>query len=98
MHAKLTTCVCCPLEKTYVASLEPPPSWPAGGMIKFTNVKLAYREGLPLVLKGIKLQVNPGEKASCTCSLPIQLLTIFQIGIVGRTGAGKSSLIQALLR
>src|ERR1700678_435323 len=77
---------------------EPPPSWPAGGMIKFTNVKLAYREGLPLVLKGIDFQVKPGEKASCTCSLPIQLLTIFQIGIVGRTGAGKSSLIQALLR
>ena len=40
----------------------PPSSWPAGGMIKFTDVKLAYREGLPLVLKGVDFQVNPGEK------------------------------------
>ncbi|KAF8154551.1 multidrug resistance-associated ABC transporter [Crassisporium funariophilum] len=64
------------------SSTEPPASWPANGMIKFSNVKLAYREGLPSVLKGIDFLVNPGEK----------------IGIVGRTGAGKSSLIQALLR
>jgi ATP-binding cassette, subfamily C (CFTR/MRP), member 1 len=40
----------------------PPPSWPTGGMIKFTDVKLAYREGLPLVLKGVDFQINPGEK------------------------------------
>jgi hypothetical protein len=31
-------------------------------MIKFTNVKLAYREGLPLFLKGINFEINPGEK------------------------------------
>lgn len=41
---------------------DPPPSWPAGGLIKFINVKLAYRDGLPLVLKGIDFQINPGEK------------------------------------
>ena len=41
-----------------------PPSWPAGGTIKFINVKLSYREGLPLVLKGINFQINPGEKVS----------------------------------
>ena len=43
---------------------DPPPSWPAGGRIKFNNVKLAYREGLPLVLKGISFEINPGEKVS----------------------------------
>jgi ATP-binding cassette, subfamily C (CFTR/MRP), member 1 len=43
---------------------DPPPSWPASGMIKFTNVKLAYREGLPLVLKGISFEIKPGEKVS----------------------------------
>lgn len=64
------------------SSFHPPQSWHAGGTIKFINVKLAYREGLPLVLKGIDFEINPGEK----------------IDIVGRTGAGKSSLIQALLR
>ncbi|KAF8884421.1 ATP-dependent bile acid permease [Gymnopilus junonius] len=61
---------------------DPPPSWPSEGMIEFTNVDLAYREGLPLVLKGVSFSVQPGEK----------------IGIVGRTGAGKSSLLQALFR
>ncbi|KAJ3517101.1 hypothetical protein NLJ89_g715 [Agrocybe chaxingu] len=61
---------------------EPPASWPHEGAIKFRNVRLTYREGLPFVLKGVDFDVRPGEK----------------IGIVGRTGSGKSSLIQALFR
>ncbi|KAF9044293.1 multidrug resistance-associated ABC transporter [Panaeolus papilionaceus] len=61
---------------------EPPSSWPERGAVSFRNVKLAYREGLPLVLKGVSFDVRPAEK----------------IGIVGRTGSGKSTLIQALMR
>ncbi|KAI0795014.1 multidrug resistance-associated ABC transporter [Abortiporus biennis] len=61
---------------------DPPSSWPDKGAIKFDKVDLAYREGLPLVLKGVDFEVKPGEK----------------VGIVGRTGAGKSSLLQALFR
>ncbi|KAG5645383.1 hypothetical protein DXG03_006336 [Asterophora parasitica] len=61
---------------------DPPMSWPSKGHISFGNVKFAYREGLPLVLKGVSFDLKPGEK----------------IGIVGRTGAGKSSLLQALFR
>ncbi|KAH6879600.1 cadmium ion transporter [Coprinopsis sp. MPI-PUGE-AT-0042] len=61
---------------------DPPASWPAEGSIKFNNVQLAYREGLPLVLKGISFEIRPREK----------------VGIVGRTGAGKSSLLHALFR
>ncbi|KAH8103346.1 multidrug resistance-associated ABC transporter [Cristinia sonorae] len=61
---------------------DPPPSWPANGAISFNMVEMAYREGLPLVLKGVTFDVKPGEK----------------VGIVGRTGAGKSSLLQALFR
>ncbi|KAG2004853.1 ATP-binding cassette transporter [Coprinopsis cinerea AmutBmut pab1-1] len=61
---------------------DPPPSWPTDGVVKFNNVKLAYREGLPLVLKGVSFDVRPREK----------------VGIVGRTGAGKSSLLHALFR
>ena len=45
-----------------VSPSDPPSSWPANGTIKFTNVKMAYREGLPLVLKGIDFEVKPGEK------------------------------------
>lgn len=59
-----------------------PASWPDKGAISFRDVQLRYREGLPLVLKGASFEIQPGEK----------------VGIVGRTGAGKSSLIQALFR
>ncbi|KAJ8496778.1 hypothetical protein ONZ45_g12317 [Pleurotus djamor] len=60
----------------------PPPSWPEKGAIEFSNVDFAYRDNLPLVLKNVSFSIQPGEK----------------IGIVGRTGSGKSSLIQALFR
>ncbi|TFK23813.1 ATP-dependent bile acid permease [Coprinopsis marcescibilis] len=61
---------------------DPPASWPEQGAIEFKSVSLAYREGLPLVLKDVDFKIRPGEK----------------VGIVGRTGAGKSSLLQALFR
>ncbi|KIJ49226.1 hypothetical protein M422DRAFT_225864 [Sphaerobolus stellatus SS14] len=61
---------------------DPPPSWPTKGAISFNDVSLAYRPGLPLVLKGVSFEIKGGEK----------------VGVVGRTGAGKSSLLQALLR
>lgn len=41
---------------------DPPTSWPSEGKVTFTDVKLAYRKGLPLVLKGISFSVKPGEK------------------------------------
>ncbi|XP_063223011.1 multidrug resistance-associated protein 1-like [Bacillus rossius redtenbacheri] len=56
--------------------------WPTGGKVEFRNYQLRYREGLPLVLKGINFTIQGGEK----------------VGIVGRTGAGKSSLTLALFR
>lgn len=61
---------------------EIPESWPARGEIRFNNVELRYRKGLPLVLKGLDLHVQAGER----------------IGIVGRTGAGKSSIMSTLFR
>jgi len=56
--------------------------WPEQGSIRFENVSLAYRPGLPLVLKNLNLDVGSTEK----------------IGICGRTGAGKSSIMTALYR
>ena len=41
---------------------DPPPSWPSKGEIKFRDVSLAYRQGLPLVLNGVNFEVRAGEK------------------------------------
>jgi len=60
----------------------PPISWPASGGVQFNNYSTRYREGLDLVLKNINLDIKPHEK----------------IGVVGRTGAGKSSLTLSLFR
>jgi len=57
-------------------------SWPSNGAIELKAVKMRYRPGLPLVLKGLNLVIPSHSK----------------VGIVGRTGAGKSSLMVALLR
>ncbi|GMG40269.1 unnamed protein product [Ambrosiozyma monospora] len=59
-----------------------PDTWPSEGGVNFTDVNLRYREGLPLVLNGLSIDIKPGEK----------------IGICGRTGAGKSTIINALYR
>eukprot|EP00930_Biecheleria_cincta_P037305 TRINITY_DN25591_c0_g1_i2.p1 TRINITY_DN25591_c0_g1~~TRINITY_DN25591_c0_g1_i2.p1 ORF type:complete len:1288 (-),score=217.38 TRINITY_DN25591_c0_g1_i2:195-4058(-) len=59
-----------------------PASWPTHGAVVFENVQLRYRPGLPLALRGLSFHVKGGER----------------LGIVGRTGAGKSSLSVLLFR
>lgn len=51
-----------PAEAASTTSSDPGPEWPAKGAISFNNVDLAYRPGLPLVLKGVSFDVKPGEK------------------------------------
>ncbi|XP_062563883.1 ATP-binding cassette sub-family C member 4-like [Armigeres subalbatus] len=60
----------------------PQSNWPEHGVVKFNNVDLRYSDGGDKVLKDLSFSIRSNEK----------------IGIVGRTGAGKSSLIQALFR
>ncbi|CAA0828201.1 ABC transporter C family member 4 [Striga hermonthica] len=62
--------------------LLPPINWPSHGNVELKNLQVRYRPDTPLVLKGISLIINGGEK----------------IGVVGRTGGGKSTLIQVLFR
>ena len=71
------------LEEEAPAHLAPvPEKWPEHGQIDFNNVQLRYRPNLPLVLSGFDMHVASGER----------------IGIVGRTGAGKSSIMSTLFR
>lgn len=60
----------------------PPYAWPTQGVVEFRNVVLKYREHLMPSLKGVSFATRPAEK----------------IGIVGRTGAGKSSILSSLFR
>ncbi|KAK7371932.1 hypothetical protein VNO80_05299 [Phaseolus coccineus] len=60
----------------------PDPSWPSNGEVDIQDLQVRYAPHLPLVLRGI------------TCKFPGGLKT----GIVGRTGSGKSTLIQTLFR
>ena len=66
----------------HIAETKPQANWPSHGAIEFIGYETRYREDLDPVLRGISFTVKPGEK----------------VGIVGRTGAGKSSLALALFR
>jgi ABC-type multidrug transport system fused ATPase/permease subunit len=59
-----------------------PAGWPSSGSMKVQDVYMKYREELPTVLNGVSLDIKGGER----------------IGIVGRTGCGKSSLLMTLMR
>ncbi|KAH9796217.1 ABC transporter C family member 2 [Citrus sinensis] len=65
-----------------IESNRPPPGWPSSGSIKFEDVVLRYRPELPPVLHGLSFTIPPSDK----------------VGIVGRTGAGKSSMLNTLFR
>lgn len=72
-----------PVEAPQVIEDSRPPSlWPENGAIELIDLKVRYKENLPMVLHGITCRFPGGKK----------------IGIVGRTGSGKSTLIQALFR
>lgn len=80
---------------------KPPESWPEKGQLKITDLNFKYSDDGPLVLKGLNFEVYPEEKVSFTLLKPlIAVINFFtiQIGIVGRTGAGKSSLISTFFR
>ena len=51
-----------PAEGARTTSDDPPPAWPSKGAVAFRNVGLAYREGLPLVLKDVSFEIRAGEK------------------------------------
>uniref|UniRef100_A0A8C7TMN9 Cystic fibrosis transmembrane conductance regulator n=1 Tax=Oncorhynchus mykiss TaxID=8022 RepID=A0A8C7TMN9_ONCMY len=69
-------------EAPWETQMRPPPEWPSQGLITFDRVSFSYSSDGPVVLKDMKAMFRPKEK----------------VGIVGRTGAGKSSLVSALFR
>jgi ABC-type multidrug transport system fused ATPase/permease subunit len=60
----------------------PPSNWPTKGSVEFIRYSTRYRKDFDLVLKSLTFKILPGEK----------------VGVVGRTGAGKSSMALALFR
>lgn len=70
------------LETEDQGGIEVPEDWPSKGEVEITGLQIAYSADLPLVLKGVSFTVGSGQR----------------VGVVGRTGAGKSSLTLALLR
>ncbi|XP_027527984.1 canalicular multispecific organic anion transporter 1 [Neopelma chrysocephalum] len=69
-------------EAPWVTGKRPPRGWPSKGEIQFIDYKVRYRPELDLVLQGITCNIGSTEK----------------VGVVGRTGAGKSSLTNCLFR
>uniref|UniRef100_A0A3B4TJM7 ATP-binding cassette sub-family C member 5 n=1 Tax=Seriola dumerili TaxID=41447 RepID=A0A3B4TJM7_SERDU len=81
-HCSLSQCLESEAPRQSPEAEAPAPSWPQQGKITFQNVEMRYRDDLPLVLKNLSFTILPEET----------------IGIVGRTGSGKSSLGVALFR
>jgi len=65
-----------------IENSRPPPKWPVTGSVVFEDVSVRYKPDLPLVLKNVNLSINDKNK----------------IGIVGRTGSGKSTMMNSLFR
>ncbi|KAA6391444.1 MAG: ABC transporter: Multidrug resistance-associated protein, ATP binding protein [Streblomastix strix] len=70
------------VKRSNIDPVDPDNHWPSKGQIQFDNVTFRYRSGLPFVLKDVSFDLKGGEK----------------IGVCGRTGAGKSSLLFVLFR
>ncbi|RYC65696.1 hypothetical protein CHU98_g529 [Xylaria longipes] len=71
-----------PEEAIAQESSEPPSNWPSHGAVTFESVSACYEDDGPLILRDVSFSLKGGQK----------------IGIVGRTGSGKSSTVQAILR
>nr|XP_019066419.2 ABC transporter C family member 10-like [Solanum lycopersicum] len=69
-------------ESELVQTNHPLPGWPTCGKVEIRDLKVRYRPNAPLVLQGIRCTFEGGQK----------------IGVVGRTGSGKTTLISALFR
>ncbi|XP_048586469.1 ATP-binding cassette sub-family C member 4-like [Nematostella vectensis] len=69
-------------EPAYQITKTPPCGWPRHGAVSFSYVSLRYYSDGPQVLKGVTFSIEPQQK----------------IGIAGRTGAGKSSIVASLMR
>jgi ABC-type multidrug transport system fused ATPase/permease subunit len=70
------------IETEFLGGLRPAAAWPSSGSIEVKDLEVAYAPDLPPVLKGLSFKIRHGER----------------IGVVGRTGAGKSSMTLALFR
>ncbi|VUC23409.1 unnamed protein product [Clonostachys rosea] len=71
-----------PCENSSEGTMQPPSDWPSCGGIEFKNLSASYKAGGTRVLKNVSIKIPPGSK----------------VGICGRTGSGKSTMLLSLLR
>ncbi|OBT64235.1 hypothetical protein VE03_06829 [Pseudogymnoascus sp. 23342-1-I1] len=64
------------------SGIDPPAAWPSSGRLEVTDLVVGYAPDLPPILNGLTFSISPNQR----------------VGVVGRTGAGKSSLTLALFR
>ncbi|KFY39986.1 hypothetical protein V494_03725, partial [Pseudogymnoascus sp. VKM F-4513 (FW-928)] len=70
------------LPKETEEGIDPPAAWPSSGRLEVSDLVVAYAPDLPAILNGLTFTIEPNQR----------------VGVVGRTGAGKSSLTLALFR
>lgn len=78
-----------PSEAAAVTKHDPPPSWPDKGEIQFTDVKLQYREKLPLVLDGVSFHIRPGEKVHVAILFCLSFVLTASIRLVSSAELGQ---------
>ena len=75
-----------------------PANWPTEGRVEFKDVAMSYRAGLEPAINGLTALIQPHEKGGSSSSAHSLQTLLLAVGVAGRTGSGKSTLMLILFR